>query len=174
MTQSAVAEVESVLRSLAGLVDSGEAIDELAHALQAAGLAMSAGADDEVVVATLLHDIGRSPLLPEGPHDAVAAAWLAPRLGARVAWLAGAHVQAKRWLAATDPAYALSAVSTTSLAAQGGATTSGLPLAHPWWPDAVALRQFDDRAKVPGAPEATLEVALEIVARVALRTHPAG
>lgn len=162
-----VAEIETVLTSLDGVVDPGEPIDELAHALQAAGLAVAASADDELVAATLLHDVARSPLLPDGPHDRVGAAWLAPRLGDRVAWLVGAHVQAKRWLVATDPSYALSPVSTLSLAAQGGATLEGLPLHHPWWPDAVRLRRFDDAAKVPGAPTPSVAEVLEIVARVA-------
>jgi len=164
---SVVTEIESVLRSLDGIVDSAEPIDELAHALQAAGLAIAAGADDELVAATLLHDVGRSPLLPDGPHDRIGAAWLEPRLGARVAWLVGAHVQAKRWIVATDPSYALSAVSIASLEAQGGATTDGLPLDHPWWPDAVALRRFDDSAKVPDAPVPELRDVLEVVGRVA-------
>lgn len=45
--------------------------------------------------------------------------WLTPRFGDRVGWLAGAHVAAKRYLAATDPAYALSEVS-GGVAAQAG------------------------------------------------------
>jgi predicted HD phosphohydrolase len=155
--------IEAALTSLDGVYDPGEPIDELAHALQGAGLAVADGADHELVAATLLHDIARSPLLPDGPHDAVGARWLAPRLGERVGWLVGAHVQAKRWLVATDPAYALSEVSTASLAAQGGATTEGLPLGHPWWPDAVRLRRYDDAAKVPGAATPTVPEVLEIV-----------
>jgi predicted HD phosphohydrolase len=161
-----VDEIEQVLRSLDGVVDPGEPIDELTHALQAAGLAQAAGAGDELVAATLLHDVARSPLLPAGPHDRVGAAWLEPRLGARVAWLVGAHVQAKRYLAATED-HALSAVSTASLAAQGGATVDGLPLDHPWWPDAVRLRRFDDAAKVPGATAPALADVLRVVERLA-------
>ncbi|GAA1854294.1 HD domain-containing protein [Pseudonocardia ailaonensis] len=159
-------EIEQVLASLDGVVDPGEPVDELSHALQAAGLAEAAGADDELVVAALLHDVARSPLLPDGPHDRVGARWLAPRLGERVAWLVGAHVQAKRWLVATDD-YPLSAVSTESLRTQGGATADGLPLDHPWWPAAVRLRRFDDAAKIPGAPAPTVADVLRIVARLA-------
>lgn len=161
-----VREIEQVLTSLDGVVDPGEPIDELSHALQGAALAVAAAADDELVVATLLHDIARSPLLPAGPHERVGAAWLAPRLGERVAWLVGAHVQAKRWLVATG-SYTLSAVSAVSLLAQGGASTEGLPVDHPWWPDALRLRRFDDAAKVPGAPVAPVVEVLGIVARVA-------
>ncbi|ODU05259.1 MAG: HD family phosphohydrolase [Pseudonocardia sp. SCN 72-86] len=162
-----IAEVSAALTSLDGIVDPGEAVDELAHALQGAGLAQAAGADDELVVATLLHDVARSPLLPEGPHAEIGAAWLAPRLGERVAWLVGAHVHAKRWLAATEPGYDLSPVSTASLARQGGASVDGLPTGHPWWPDAVRLRRFDDAAKVPGARAPTIAQIIDVVARVA-------
>ena len=77
-------------------------------ALQAAARGMDDGADDELVLAAALHDIGHSPLLG-GPgvhdHSGLAAAWLAERFGDRVAWLAGAHVAAKRHLAAVDPAH---------------------------------------------------------------------
>jgi predicted HD phosphohydrolase len=162
-----IEEVGAALTSLDGVVDPGEPIDELSHALQAAGLARDAGADDELVVAALLHDVARSPLLPDGPHDRVGAAWLAPRLGERVAWLVGQHVAAKRWLAATDPSHELSPVSAESLVRQGGAGVDGLPLEHPWWPDAVRLRRFDDAAKVQGAATPSVADVLAVVARVA-------
>lgn len=160
----ALAEVAEALRALRGVVDEPEPVDELDHALQAAGLALADGADDELVAAALLHDIGRSPGLADAdrPHEAVAAEWLAPRLGKRVAWLAGAHVAAKRHLVATEPGYALTPASAASLLRQD----VDVPHAHPWWADAVRLRRWDDRAKVPGAPAPTLEEALAVVARV--------
>ena len=44
-----------------------ERVSELAHALQCAELAQRAGADDELILACLLHDVGRfaawAPLL---------------------------------------------------------------------------------------------------------------
>src|SRR4051812_36355186 len=46
------------LRSLDAVCDGGE-ISELSHALQAASRAERAGADREVVLAALLHDIGK-------------------------------------------------------------------------------------------------------------------
>jgi predicted HD phosphohydrolase len=148
-------------------VDEPEPIDELDHALQAAGLAVAEGADDELVAAALLHDIGRSPALADttGEHERVAAEWLAPRLGGRVAWLAGAHVAAKVHLVVTDPAYRsqLTPAIVASLAHQDG----GDRAAHPWWADALRLRRWDDRAKVPGAPAPSVEDLLPVVARVA-------
>ena len=163
-TAGKLAEVAEALRALRGVVDETEPVDELDHALQAAGLAMAARADDELVAAALLHDIGHSPALfvPGRPHEWIAADWLAPRLGDRVAWLAGAHVVAKRHLVATEPGYALTPASTASLRHQH----DPVPVAHPWWSDALLLRRFDDGAKTPGAPAPTVDEALAVVARL--------
>jgi predicted HD phosphohydrolase len=109
---AAVDEVEAVLRSLRGLWDE-DAVDELDHALQAAARAINDGADDELVLATALHDVGHSPLFGDvaaSQHDRVAREWLTPRFGERVGWLAGAHVAAKRYLAATDSGYARASI----------------------------------------------------------------
>lgn len=172
---SALGETAAVLHSLRGVWDE-ESVDELAHALQAAAHAADDGADDELVLAAALHDIGHSPLL--GPqayrrHEAAARDWLTARFGARVGWLAGAHVEAKRFLAATDPGYAgmLSATSVHSLAAQGGAGVEPGLVAHPWWPDAARLRRYDDAAKVPGADGMTVPEVLQVAQRVLRRAN---
>src|SRR5881397_2869877 len=69
--QERVAEsVLSFLRSLAGITD-GFAVDQLTHSLQTATLAERAGADDELVVAALCHDIGKAVSVPN--HPAIAA-----------------------------------------------------------------------------------------------------
>jgi predicted HD phosphohydrolase len=74
--QGRVAErVLSMLRSLADVAD-GFAVDQLTHCLQTATLAERAGADDEVVVAALCHDIGKAVSVPN--HPAIAAAILRP------------------------------------------------------------------------------------------------
>lgn len=163
-------EAAALLNSLRGVFD-GEEVDEFAHALQSASHAIADGADDELVLASALHDLARSPLV-EGadgePHDVVAREWLAPRFGQRVGWLAGAHVAAKRFLVATDPAYAegLSTESVATLRRQGGAGVDAAYVSHPWWPDAVRLRRYDDRAKVPGAPTVSADEVLEVARRV--------
>lgn len=166
----AVDELEAVLMSLHGVWDE-EAVDELDHALQAGYLAHADRADDELVLASVLHDIGHSPLL--GPaadhrHDSVARAWLAPRFGKRVGWLAGSHVVAKRYLALTDSGYAarLSPASVTSLAHQGGAGADAQWSDHPWWPDALRLRRFDDGAKVRGAKTISIPDVLTLARKV--------
>ena len=63
--------VLSMLRSLAEITD-GFAVDQLTHSLQTATLAERAGADEEMVFASLLHDIGKSVSVPNHPEIAAA------------------------------------------------------------------------------------------------------
>ncbi|UZF55230.1 HD family phosphohydrolase [Gordonia polyisoprenivorans] len=167
-----VTEVTALLDSLHGVYDE-LAVDEFEHATQAAWQARVDGADDELVLAAALHDIGHSPLIDDhAHHDRAACAWLAPRFGDRVAWLAGAHVAAKRHLAATEPGYAesLSDISVDSLEHQGGAGDVGIEwTGHRWWSDALRLRRFDDAAKVPGAQAISVEELCRIAGSVAER-----
>lgn len=169
---------EVLIRSLEGVWDE-EAVDELAHARQAAACAIADGADDELVLASALHDLGHSPLLGIAAptrHDAVAREWLTPRYGTRVGWLAGAHVAAKRHLVATESGYAagLTDTSADSLLAQGGPAVDAAMIGHPWWPDALRLRRYDDAAKVPGAEGATIEHVLEVAERILKRRESRG
>ncbi|MGW3150601.1 HD domain-containing protein [Streptomyces sp. NPDC001177] len=122
-------------------------------------MALDAGADDELVVAAALHDIGRArPARAEHPglpHELAGAAFARHRLGERAAWVIAQHVPAKRYLVATDPAHhgLLSPVSVASLKVQGGPMDEGEAArfaAHPLAADAVALRRWDDAAKDPG------------------------
>ncbi|MBU8812885.1 HD domain-containing protein [Mycolicibacterium goodii] len=165
----ALSEVGLILRSLQGIWDE-EAVDELDHALQAAAHAQEDGADDELVLAAALHDLGHSPLLG-GPHvtghERIARDWLTERFGERVGWLAGAHVAAKRYLAATDPDYRLSDTSLTSLHHQGGPGVDADTVNHPWFPDALRLRRYDDAAKDPQGRGLTVDEVLAIAKRVA-------
>ncbi|MCU1461563.1 MAG: metal dependent phosphohydrolase [Acidimicrobiales bacterium] len=68
--QARVAErVLMLLRSLSDVVD-GFATDQLTHCLQTATLAERAGADEEVVLAALCHDIGKAISVPNHPRIA--------------------------------------------------------------------------------------------------------
>src|SRR3954468_9515356 len=68
--QSRVADrVLDMLRSLSDITD-GFATDQLTHCLQTATLAERAGADQEVVVAALCHDIGKAVSVPNHPRIA--------------------------------------------------------------------------------------------------------
>ena len=142
----------------------GEAVTQAEHALQTAALAEAAAADPELVAAALLHDVGH--LLHglgedaadrglDDRHEEGGAAWLARHFGPAVADPVRLHVDAKRYLCAVEPGYlaALSPASRRSLELQGGPFTpdeAGRFLLEPYWGDAVALRRWDDAAKVPG------------------------
>jgi predicted HD phosphohydrolase len=81
-----VQEILGACRSMSGLPYDGEPVDQLEHALQAAALARESDHERDFVIACLLHDIARSPVVAgipyDGPsehHGATAARWLAPR-----------------------------------------------------------------------------------------------
>lgn len=67
--------VLDMLRSLEAITD-GFAVDQLEHSVQTATRAERAGADPEVVVAALCHDIGKAVSVPN--HPEIAAAILKP------------------------------------------------------------------------------------------------
>jgi predicted HD phosphohydrolase len=76
------------LKSLAHSVE-GYPVTRLQHSLQAATRALRDGADEEMIVAALLHDIG-DELAPYN-HAAVAAAILRPYVRAEVTWIVQQH-----------------------------------------------------------------------------------
>src|SRR5687767_13905553 len=87
--QSRVAErVLDLLRSLGDITD-GFSTDQLTHCLQTATLAERAGADVEVVVASLCHDIGKAISVPN--HPAIAAEILKPYVRPEVYLMILAH-----------------------------------------------------------------------------------
>lgn len=167
-------ELREILDEMAGLPYGGEAVDQRTHALQCAGHALAAGEDPEQVVAAVLHDVGRVPRVvaahPGMPHEEAGAAWCAARTTERIAWLVGAHVPAKRYLVATDPYYAatLSPASVASLRAQGGPFDEAEAAEfarHRWAAAAVALRRWDEAAKVPGLPGAGVWAVCDALGR---------
>jgi gamma-butyrobetaine dioxygenase len=156
----------------------GEPVSELAHSLQCAELAAAAGADEDLVLACLLHDVGRfavdqsevrdRPLITDptrggvpigdrarGHHD-VGAELIEPYVSPRVSWLVRMHADAKRYLCTVEPEYRarLTATSIYTLELQGGLMSAEEVRAvgpHAWLADAVALRRWDDGAKAPDA-----------------------
>ena len=112
--------VLSMLRSLAAVTD-GFATDQLTHCLQTATLAEKAGADTEVIVASLCHDIGKAISVPN--HGPIAAEIMRPYVRPDVAWMLLVHqdFQGKHYYAhfgvdpnkrdafVDHPAYALTA-----------------------------------------------------------------
>jgi predicted HD phosphohydrolase len=82
---------DSVLAMLRSLEDVtvGFAVDQLEHCLQTATLAERAGADDEWVVASLCHDIGKAVSVPN--HPRIAAEILRPYVREEVRWSIEVH-----------------------------------------------------------------------------------
>ena len=165
------ARITTAVKAAKNLPYDGEAVDQLQHALQCADLARNSGHEPEVVVAALLHDVGRSPValrdlhaagVTGSEHGALAGAWLRPLVGERIAWLAEQHVPAKRYLVSTDPDYerGLSETSRRTLEAQGGPMEPEEVSEferQPGWREAAELRRWDDLAKDPTAKVPPLE-----------------
>ncbi len=83
-------------------------------------------------------------------------------------------MRAKRYLVATDAEYRakLSASSERSLVAQGGALDAAGAAAFermPWASDAIALRRWDDAAKLPAGPAIGVDELLAIYVRFRAR-----
>jgi predicted HD phosphohydrolase len=89
VNQGRVADrILDLLRSLTSITD-GFATDQLTHCLQTATLAEQAGADEEVVVASLCHDIGKAISVPN--HAAIGAELLKPYVRPDVYWMLRTH-----------------------------------------------------------------------------------
>lgn len=82
---------DRVLESLGGLDHSleGYPVSRLGHSLQAATRALRDGADEEMIVAALLHDMG-DELAPYN-HADIAAAILRPYVRPEVTWIVAQH-----------------------------------------------------------------------------------
>ena len=175
-------DIETVFARRGAEQYSGEPVTQLEHALQSAALAEAEGADDELVTAALLHDLGHllqdlgeTPSLRgvDDVHQYAALPFLRGLFGERVLGGIRLHVDAKRYLCATRPEYhdALSEDSKRSLKLQGGvfdAAQAQAFIAQPGAPDAVRLRLWDDRAKVAGLPTPPLSHFLDRARRCAL------
>lgn len=150
----------------------------LDHALQTAAVLRAQFPDDlELAVAGLVHDIGH---LLEGVGDAdhaeEGAMAVRAALGERVARLVGLHVEAKRYLVASQPAYAgaLATDSVVSLALQGGPMSRDEQDAFALMPharDALLLRRADECGKVDGLAVVGLDDWMPIVRRVSESGH---
>jgi predicted HD phosphohydrolase len=161
----------------------GEFITQIEHALQCAALARSAGAGDELVIATLFHDVGHLVADVQGSerfkldeddddHEALGARILSPLLGIAVAQPVALHVTAKRWRCTRDSLYheILSPASQATLKAQGGLLNEDECVrfeSHPGFLDALALRTWDDSGKTPGLDVGNLRDYEELVTRLA-------
>jgi phosphonate degradation associated HDIG domain protein len=166
MPAERVARIEQLFADRGGNEYHGEAVSQLEHALQSALLAEAEGRPAGWIAAGLLHDIGHM-LHGRGEgcaeqgiddrHEELGRRFLQAAFGPDVTEPVRLHVEAKRYLCAVEPGYLadLSPASVRSLGLQGGPMTAGECREferHPHHAAAVALRRWDDRAKVPGLP----------------------
>jgi phosphonate degradation associated HDIG domain protein len=157
-------DIERLFAERGGEQYAGEPVTQLEHALQCALSAQEDGADDELVTAALLHDLGHllhdlgpTPTLQgiDDVHQYRALPFLRGLFGDGVINPVKLHVDAKRYLCATRPGYfaALSEDSKRSLGLQGGIFNEGQAeafIAQSGAPEAVRLRVWDDGAKTAG------------------------
>lgn len=141
----------------------GEGVTQLDHALQCAHLATLDGAEDSLVAAALLHDIGHLFESDDAPpadfdlrHEVRGAAALRRLFGPEVVQPVALHVAAKRYLCATEAGYeeGLSEASRQTLRLQGGPLSAPQARrleAGPFFESAVRLRRYDEGGKVDGA-----------------------
>jgi phosphonate degradation associated HDIG domain protein len=175
-------EVRRLFDAKGGCQYSGETVTQLEHALQSAQFAEAAGASHELITACLLHDVGHmandqgeTPTLRgvDDKHQFHGVSALKGMFGAAVLTPIRLHVDAKRYLCATDSGYwaSLSEDSKRSLELQGGtysAADAAKFIAQPYAQDAVILRRWDDLAKLAGTRTADLAHFLEIAVRCAV------
>lgn len=149
----------------------GEPVSVTEHGLQAAHFAQEEHAPEALVLAALLHDIGH--LVVDAPddiaewaddahHERIGGGWLSRRFGREVSEPVRLHVPAKRYLCATRPEYfsKLSPASVVTLKLQGGVMSVGEIAAfeaEPFFREALRLREWDDRGKIPGLVTPGLE-----------------
>ena len=163
-------EVFALLARKGGERYGQEAVSQIEHALQGAALAEESGASPALIVATLFHDIGHLLHDDEAAavkgidmhHEAGGAAYLANWFGPEVTRPVRLHVDAKRYLCATEAGYfeSLSPASVRSLELQGGPMGSVQAAAFARDPHAQAalmLRRLDEQAKVVGAKTPPLD-----------------
>ncbi|KVO19808.1 phosphohydrolase [Burkholderia ubonensis] len=172
-------EIRSLYQEHGHVAYSGEPVTQLEHALQSGLLAEEAGADDALVAAAFLHDLGhllnRQGETPSARgiddlHQYYVLPFLRPLLPDAVLEPIRLHVDAKRCLCRTDAGYfeSLSPDSVRSLALQGGVFSeeeAAAFLRRPFAEDALRLRRWDDMAKVEGRATPDLDHYMEIVAR---------
>ena len=81
-------QILNMLRGLSDITD-GFSVHQLEHAVQTATRAEDDGADEQVIVAALLHDVGK--LISVINHPRIAAEILRPYVRDEVFWMIAAH-----------------------------------------------------------------------------------
>ena len=148
---------DRVLEQLKGLSGSlaGYQVDRLEHSLQSATRAYHDGAEEEMVVAALLHDVG-DLLAPEN-HSEMAAAVLRPYVSERTYWIVRHHGLFQSYYFAHFRG--------------GDRNARDRYKDHPWYQDAVDFcHRWDQPAFDPAYESLDLEFFEPMVRRVFART----
>ena len=154
--QFASGTADRVLDQLRGLAGSlgGYKVDRLEHSLQSASRAYRDGADEEMVVAALLHDIG--DLLAPHNHSEIAAAVLRPYVSERTYWVVRQHGLFQSYYYAHHTG--------------GDRNARDRYIDHPWYQDAVDFcHRWDQSSFDPEYESLPLEFFEPMVRRVFAR-----
>ena len=154
--QFAASTADRVLEQLRGLSGSlaGYKVDRLEHSLQSATRAHRDGADEEMVVAALLHDIG--DLLAPHNHSEMAAAVLRPYVSERTYWIVRQHGLFQTYYYAHHMG--------------GDRNARDRYIDHPWYQDAVDFcHRWDQASFDPAYESLPLEFFEPVVRRVFAR-----
>jgi len=160
---NATAEIMQLFEKYGNEDYDGEPVSQTSHMVQCAMQAMSEGADMELILGGFLHDIGhllRHEQLTEEMggygvvnHEGIGAMYLRSKgFSERVCAMVEKHVDAKRYLVATDTTYKekLSEASLQTLEWQGGPMNEGevmLFVQHQFFDDIIKVRLWDEQAK---------------------------
>src|ERR1700748_971696 len=161
-------EIMDLYAGYGGAEYAGEKVSQLEHMVQAAQLAEAQGFDEEVILAAFLHDVGHISEAAKGDnemdgfgikdHEELGAEFLKEKgFSKKIVRLVESHVEAKRYLTATDPSYyaELSEASRKTLEYQGGPMTREEAEAfkqYPLFPLIIQMRKWDEEAKIEHKP----------------------
>lgn len=145
----------------------GEPVSQASHMIQCAMEAMAEGGDEDLILGSFLHDIGHLLKHVETTdemgnfgvvnHEGLGAQYLKEKgFSNRICAMVENHVNAKRYLVATDETYQskLSEASLQTLQWQGGPMQKSEIISferHPFFEDIIKVRLWDEKAKDPNA-----------------------
>jgi predicted HD phosphohydrolase len=175
-----VAFIADIFTRRGGESYMGEEVTMAEHMLQSAGLAEAANAEDTLIAAALLHDIGHytsefsEDALASGQnnyHEDAGAEVIARFFPPAVTEPIKLHVAAKRFFCAVNKGYfnQLSPASVHSLDLQGGPMSEVEIIEfrlHSYYKEALRLRTWDDEGKVAGASIPAFEYYAPLLRRI--------
>jgi phosphonate degradation associated HDIG domain protein len=142
----------------------GEPVSQTSHMIQCAMQAMEEGGDMELILGAFLHDVGHLLRHEQNTdamggygvvnHEGLGGEYLRRKgFAERVCAMVEKHVDAKRYLVATDPSYRnkLSEASLQTLNMWQGGPMSETEIIlfkqHPYFDDIIKVRLWDEAAK---------------------------